>query len=101
MTTPKPPGKPGKVGTPKPFLGDDDLSELDAWVETFDALHMDAEGGAAQPGPDPPDLVTLEDSDPGSSGALEPADADEPLTILAPIDDESDDDPEREFARDV
>ena len=39
MSTPKPPSKPGK-GPAKPFLGDDDLSEIDAWVETFDALHM-------------------------------------------------------------
>src|SRR5678816_2638122 len=44
MTTTPPPSKPsgkaGKPGSPKPFLGDDDLSEIDAWVETFDALHM-------------------------------------------------------------
>ena len=43
----KPPGKPGKA--PKPFLGDDDLSELDAWVETFDALHMGPELAGRQP----------------------------------------------------
>ena len=48
MTTPKPPGKPGSGPTKpgaKPFLGDDDLSELDAWVETFDALHAGPEPG--------------------------------------------------------
>jgi hypothetical protein len=42
MTTPKGPSKPGA----KPFLGDDDLSELDAWVETFDALHGGPEHAA-------------------------------------------------------
>ncbi|HEX3473572.1 MAG TPA: hypothetical protein VHT91_00950 [Kofleriaceae bacterium] len=42
MTTPKGPSKPGS----KPFLGDEDLSELDAWVETFDALHGGLEAGA-------------------------------------------------------
>ncbi len=31
----KPPGKAGKPGTPKPFLGDDDLSEIDAWVAGY------------------------------------------------------------------
>ncbi len=45
MTTPKGPSKPGV----KPFLGDDDLSELDAWVETFDALHGGPELAAEPP----------------------------------------------------
>ena len=53
MTTPKGPSKPGS----KPFLGDDDLSELDAWVETFDALHGGPEH-AAEPPPDPTQLVS-------------------------------------------
>ena len=57
MTTPKGPSKPGggapgatagRPGAAKPFLGDDDLSELDAWVETFDALH-----GGPEPGTEP------------------------------------------------
>ena len=36
------PGKPPTKGGGKPFLGDDDLlSELDAWDQTFDALHAE------------------------------------------------------------
>lgn len=36
------PTKPPPKGPAKPFLGDDDLlSELDAWDQTFDALHAD------------------------------------------------------------
>ena len=55
MTTTPPPSKPsgkaGKPGSPKPFLGDDDLSEIDAWVETFDALHMGPDPGTPPPAP--------------------------------------------------
>ena len=48
MSTGKPPEKPPAAGAKpvKPFLGDDDLSELDAWDSTFDALHTGPEGGA-------------------------------------------------------
>ncbi|MFT3699870.1 MAG: tetratricopeptide repeat protein [Kofleriaceae bacterium] len=47
MSTPKGPG--GK--TPKPFLGDEELSnELDAWDSMFDNLH---EGGEAPPSDEP------------------------------------------------
>jgi hypothetical protein len=88
MSTPKPPGTPGKGGSPKPFLGDDDLSELDAWVETFDALHMGAEAGGAQAQPasraTEPVQVTADDG----SAALEPGGADDPPTFVAPIDDD-------------
>ncbi|MEO7095292.1 MAG: hypothetical protein ABI175_18695, partial [Polyangiales bacterium] len=36
------PNKPPPKGGGKPFLGDDDLlSELDAWDQTFDALHAE------------------------------------------------------------
>lgn len=89
MSTPKPPGKPAaKGGSPKPFLGDDDLSELDAWVETFDALHMGDEGGGQeQPGTDPTDLVDLGGAPSDSFGGLEAGEAMDPLTLDAPIDD--------------
>jgi hypothetical protein len=50
----KPPSKGGKPGAPKPFLGDDDLSEIDAWVETFDALHMGPDPGSTPPPPPAP-----------------------------------------------
>ncbi len=88
MSTPKPPGKPGKAGPQKPFLGDEDLSELDAWVETFDALHMGSEPGAAapEPGPDPTDLVDLGASDAGSSDAFAPGGPGDPLTLDIPRD---------------
>src|SRR4051812_23564546 len=88
MSTPKPPGKPAAKGaSPKPFLGDDDLSELDAWVETFDALHMGDEGGAQeQPGSDPTDLVNLEGGPQDSFGGLELGDAIDPNTLDGPID---------------
>ena len=40
-----PPTKPPAKGSPKPFLGDDDLNnELDAWDATFDALHGEDAG---------------------------------------------------------
>jgi hypothetical protein len=94
MTTPKPPGKPGKSGSPKPFLGDDDLSELDAWVETFDALHMGPEAGGApaQPAVDATELVHVAADDSADSGDLElaPGDADAPLTLDIPIDGDGD-----------
>jgi hypothetical protein len=65
-----PPSKPPKPTAPvKPFLGDDDLSELDAWGSTFDALHdaaalhaesalhaapmLEATADAAEPMPEP------------------------------------------------
>ncbi|HEU4726666.1 MAG TPA: hypothetical protein VFT22_02220, partial [Kofleriaceae bacterium] len=58
MSTSKPPAKPGK-GPAKPFLGDEDLSEIDAWVETFDALHMGPDPVASQPpGLDETELVS-------------------------------------------
>jgi len=88
MSTPKPPGKPGKGGPQKPFLGDDDLSELDAWVETFDALHMGTEpGGAAPPppAPDATDLVDLGASDADSADAFAPGGAGDPLTLDIPL----------------
>ena len=109
MTTPKPPGKPGKGGSPKPFLGDDDLSELDAWVETFDALHMGPEAGGApaQPAVDATELVHVAANDSADSGELdlEPgdADADEPLTLDIPIDGDGDRDHglDRGIAQDI
>jgi hypothetical protein len=66
-----PPGKPGKGGAPKPFLGDDDLSELDAWVETFDALHMGPEPGGqpASVALDATELVSIDSPALGSPAA--------------------------------
>ena len=84
MSTSKPPGKSGT----RPFLGDDDLSELDAWVETFDALHGGPEPGAEtalaerapptppeatavdQPASPPPDEVPLAAADDGADDDL-------------------------------
>jgi hypothetical protein len=87
MATPpgKPPGKAGKPGAPKPFLGDDDLSEIDAWVETFDALHMGPDPGAAAASAAPPEPPEDSPTEPpegglelGPSGAPPDESPDEP-----------------------
>src|SRR5262245_47622196 len=92
----KPPGKAGKAGTPKPFLGDDDLSEIDAWVETFDALHMGPDPGTPPPAPPPeppapsePPAAQLapEDAPPDrvSSVDIDLGDRDEPPALDDPM----------------
>lgn len=60
----------------KPFLGDDDVSELDAWDATFDALHADTD--TATPSTPPivvapaaPKLATPLEPDPSASATLE------------------------------
>jgi hypothetical protein len=100
-TSGKPPSKPGKGGPAKPFLGDDDLSELDAWVETFDALHMGPEGGA--PPADPTELVRpapeLRDAtaaeveaapEPGTTAQFSTDDLDDQLALDGALSDEAD-----------
>ncbi|HEY0195670.1 MAG TPA: hypothetical protein VGC42_31365, partial [Kofleriaceae bacterium] len=63
MSTPKgPPGPKPKTGAVKPFLCDDDLSELDTWDETFDALHMGAPpppAGDEAGEPDPTEMLDV------------------------------------------
>ncbi|MDQ3369996.1 MAG: hypothetical protein M3680_31645, partial [Myxococcota bacterium] len=98
MSTPKPP--PGGGKGQKPFLGADDLfSELDAWDQTFDALHggMDAGEIKHEPvmewpvpeSPDPTALTMAAPGDPGTSFDQLPQLDDEleaQLTLDAPLD---------------
>lgn len=77
-TSGKPPSKPAGKGPVKPFLGEDDLSELDAWVETFDALHMTEEGGG--PPPDPTELVRV-GPEPGATAQFSTSDLDDQLAL--------------------
>ncbi|MBA3821629.1 MAG: hypothetical protein H0X17_22285, partial [Deltaproteobacteria bacterium] len=98
MSTPKPPAGGGKGQ--KPFFGEDDLfSELDAWDQTFDALHAGADASEVKhepvmewPIPEVPDPTALTMAAPAapstSYDALPPLDdeLEAQLTLDAPLD---------------